>query len=328
MRAGPGRHRHVHLVLENDDNAARYLARAGDDQPRCYEAQWNDDFHHACHVLLSGETQGYYRDYAVDPLQDLARCLCEGFAYQGEASVYRGRPRGEPSAFLPPAAFVVFLQNHDQIGNRAFGERLTCLVQPAALRAATALLLLSPSPPLLFMGQEWGARQPFPFFCDFGPDLAAAVSEGRRREFAAFSAFQDPGGHPHIPDPMAAATFNAAVLDWSDLETAEGRDWLALHRELLRLRREVLVPRFSERMRADWTRLGGGALRVSWQWEDESQLTLIANFNARQSSGVPRPAGHCLYATHTELARDASSLPAWAVAWYLDTREAAARGAS
>lgn len=329
VRAGPGRHRQVHLVLENDDNAVRYLARAGDDQPRCYAAQWNDDFHHACHVLLSGETQGYYRDYAVDPLHHLARCLCEGFAYQGELSVYReNRPRGEPSAFLPPAAFVTFLQNHDQIGNRALGERLTCLVPPAALRAATALLLLSPSPPLLFMGQEWGARQPFPFFCDFGADLAAAVSEGRQREFAAFCALQDPGAQPHIPDPMAVATFDAAVLDWSDMEAAEGRGWLALHRELLRLRRKLPLRRFSEPMRADWARLGVGALRVSWRWANGARLTLVANFSATQSSGAPRPTGHCLYATHATLARDASSLPAWALAWYLDAPEFTEWGAS
>ena len=329
VRDGPGRHRQVHLVLENDDNAARYLVRADDGQPRCYVAQWNDDFHHACHVLLSGETQGYYRDYAVDPLYHLARCLREGFAYQGEPSAYRGdRPRGEPSGFLPPAAFVAFLQNHDQIGNRAFGERLTCLVPAEALRAATALLLLSPSPPLLFMGQEWGARQPFPFFCDFGADLAAAVTEGRRREFAMFAPFPDSDVQARIPDPMAAATFDAAVLDWSDADTAEGLDWLALHRELLCLRREVLVPRFREPMRADWRRLDVGALRVTWQWEHESQLTLIANFSATQTSGVPRPAGDCLYATHAVLARDASSLPAWALAWYLDRREAAERGGS
>lgn len=329
VAAGPGRERRVHLVLENDDNAARYLARAADGRPRGYVAQWNDDLHHACHVLLTGERHGYYRDYADDPLRHLARCLCEGFAYQGEASAYRGgRARGEPSGRLPAAAFVAFLQNHDQIGNRAFGERLTSLAPPAAVRAATALLLLAPSPPLLFMGQEWGTRRPFLFFCDFGADLAAAVTEGRRREFAAFPEFRDPAARARIPDPMAESTFAAAVLDWAEPETAEGRDWLALHRVLLCLRRDRLVPRLSRPARADWERVGPRTLRVAWRWADGDALTVLANLGTAEAPGGPRPDGDCLYATHRALARDTASLPAWGLAWYLaDDRTAVGRGA-
>src|SRR5690606_18049024 len=164
----------------------------------------------------SGEAEGYYADYADAPVRHLGRCLAEGFAYQGEPSAHRdGVPRGAPSADLPPSAFVGFLQNHDQIGNRAFGDRIVSLAAPEAVRAATAILLLAPSPPLLFMGEEWGADQPFPFFCDFGDELADKVREGRRQEFARFPQFRDEAVRARIPDPNAPETFAQAVLDWS-----------------------------------------------------------------------------------------------------------------
>ncbi len=184
--------RHVHLVLENDRNQSRYLQRTGRCQPRAYNAQWNDDIHHALHVIITGEKDGYYADYSDRPLDRLGRCLVEGFAYQGETSLYRnGEMRGEPTKGLPPTAFVSFLQNHDQIGNRAFGERILTLADPRAVRAAAAILLLGPSPPLLFMGEEFGAPTPFLFFCDFEENLAAAVTAGRRNEFARFGRFRD-----------------------------------------------------------------------------------------------------------------------------------------
>ena len=169
--------RHVHLILENDRNQSHYLRRTQHCQPREYTAQWNDDIHHVLHVLITGEHDGYYSDYADRPLDRLGRCLVEGFAYQGERSSYRhGQPRGESTAGLPPAAFVSFLQNHDQIGNRAFGERIVKLAESPAIRAAAAILLLAPSPPMLFMGEEFGAETPFLFFCDFENDLAEAVA--------------------------------------------------------------------------------------------------------------------------------------------------------
>ena len=313
---GPGRRRRIHLVLENDDNAARYLARGANEASR-YRAQWNDDWHHACHVLLTGETHGCYQDYGDDPLRHLARCLCEGFAYQGEASAYRDRRlRGEDSAQLPPAAFVAFLQNHDQVGNRACGERLTRLVPDPPLRALVSLLLLAPSPPLLFMGEEWGSRQPFLFFCDFGDDLADSVKEGRRRGFAGSAAFSDPAVRARIPDPVDTETFGAAVLDWDDLETARGRERLSLYRDLLHTRRNAPVPR-GHVAHAEWRRLGERALSVVWRWRDGTVLTLIANLGDVPVTGEPRPAGRCLHATHTELAEATDSLPAWGLAWYL-----------
>src|SRR5215216_2105338 len=167
--------RTIHLLLENDANCARLLDPVADPPDGHYRAQWNDDYHHAWHVLLTGETTGYYRDYVDEPHRHVARILSSGFAYQGEPSRHRqGMPRGEPSGDLPPGAFVNFLQNHDQIGNRPLGDRLTSLASAAAIEAALAVTLLLPMPPLLFMGEEWGAREPFPFFCDFSGDLADA----------------------------------------------------------------------------------------------------------------------------------------------------------
>ena len=150
--------------------------------------------------LLTGETHGYYRDYDNAPLRDIARALGSGFVYQGEASKHRdGKPRGEPSGALPPVAFINFLQNHDQIGNRALGDRLAASVEPRALEAALAITLLAPTVPMLFMGEEWGSTKPFPFFCDFRGDLAEAVRSGRRKEFAdAYARYGD-----EIPDPIA-----------------------------------------------------------------------------------------------------------------------------
>eukprot|EP01032_Pedospumella_encystans_P034450 gene34450-38945_t len=176
LREGPGRTREVHVVLEEDRNLAHLLERDKEGRPRIATAQWNDDLHHAAHVLLTGERDGYYADYAQRPLELFARALAEGFVYQGQASVFReGETRGEPSANLPSGAFVSYLQTHDQVGNRAFGERIDALADPVLVRAARACLLLSPHTPMLFMGEEYAAATPFPYFCDFGPELAAAV---------------------------------------------------------------------------------------------------------------------------------------------------------
>ncbi len=175
-----------------------------------FDAQWNDDAHHVLHVLLTGEREGYYEDYIDKPAERLARCLQDGFIYQGEPSPHRGgKPRGSPSAALPPTAFVLFLQNHDQIGNRAFGDRLTTLADPRALEAATALQLLAPQIPLIFMGEETASEAPFLFFTDHNPELAKAVREGRKAEFSTFSQFSDPALIARLPDPNARETFRA-----------------------------------------------------------------------------------------------------------------------
>jgi malto-oligosyltrehalose trehalohydrolase len=188
VRQSLPRERLIHLVLENNRNTAHYLKSDPQNHTGGYTAQWNDDIHHALHVLITGESDGYYADYCGNPIWHLGRCLSEGYSYQGETSQYRGgKSRGEPSQNLPPGCFVSFLQNHDQIGNRALGDRIGTQSDPRKVKAALAVLLLSPSPPLLFMGEEFGASNPFLFFCDFGPELSSKVREGRRSEFERFT---------------------------------------------------------------------------------------------------------------------------------------------
>jgi maltooligosyltrehalose trehalohydrolase len=313
---GPARERHVHLVLENGANQSRYLRREKGRRP-LYQAQWNDDLHHALHVLLTGEAGGYYEDYEP-PLPHLARTLTEGFAFQGEHSRFRGAARGEPSTDLPPTAFVGFLQNHDQIGNRALGERIGALAPPAAVRAATAVLLLSPAPPLLFMGQEWAAPEPFLFFSDLGPDLAPHVAEGRRREFARFPEFASEATRARIPDPQAEATLRRSRLDWRARDEAPGKEWLALHRELLRLRAEAIVPLLvgEPLPGAGGKTLGETALEVSWVFA-AGTLRLVANLGptAVPHSGPGADWGRRLYALDLPAA-GWSELPPWSVAFY------------
>jgi malto-oligosyltrehalose trehalohydrolase len=320
LRDGPGQRRHVHLVLENDANQARYLERV-DDRPRYYDAQWNDDAHHALHILLTEERDGYYEDYAEHPVTCLGRCLTEGFAYQGEPSIHReNRPRGEPSKHLPPTAFVPFLQNHDQIGNRAFGERLSMLVQEGALRAAAAVLLLTPSPPLLFMGEEFGARTPFLFFCDFGPELAAAVTTGRRHEFARFAQFADESAQAKIPDPNAPATFERCKLDWACLDSPAHAAWLRLYRELLAVRFTRILPRLRDggRIEAAFLPLGQTALVARWRLREDSDLVLYTNLGDAAVLLDATPSGAPLFVVPQESSAELTRghLPAWTTAWY------------
>ncbi len=318
---GPGSERKVHLVLENDKNIAHYLERTPGAKPRWYQAQWNDDIHHAAHVLITGETSGYYEDYAEAPSTLLGRCLAEGFAYQGEPSPHRGGvPRGQPSAHLPAEAFVSFLENHDQVGNRAFGERPSVLAPEEAVGAALTVLLLAPSPPLLFMGQEWGSRQPFPFFCDFGDELREAVTEGRRREFERFPEFSDPAVRKRIPDPMADGTFASAVLRWADSDRPEGRRWLQLHQELLRIRKRSVVPHLGGTgWEAGYKSLGDQALQVWWHCPDGTLLHLYANLSDRPLSGAVSGPGEMLFAWPTAPAGTGSDgLPPWSAVWYIE----------
>jgi malto-oligosyltrehalose trehalohydrolase len=323
VRAGPGRERHVHLVLENDCNTARYLRRDARCRPVTFTAQWNDDAHHALHVLLTGEDDGYYRDYADRPAWYLGRCLAEGFGYQGEPSRHRdGESRGEPSAHLPPEAFVTFLQNHDQTGNRAFGERLASLVEPDALRAAVAVVLLAPSVPLLFMGEEYGSRSPFQYFCDFSGDLAQAVRQGRRREFARFQRFSDPGSRAGIPDPCAPETFRRSKLDWDRLLDPVHGEWLDFYRELLHVRHGEIVPRLAHLRPGSGTfrLIGETGLQVSWGFDDGSQLVLLANLGSapQPTTGSALPEGTPLFETPFELMNQFAGhrLPPWSAGWY------------
>jgi malto-oligosyltrehalose trehalohydrolase len=270
--------RHAHLVLEHDGNEADHLRHG-------YDGQWNDDAHHVLHVLLTGENDGYYSDYAQTPAQQLARCLAEGFVYQGEPSAYRkGETRGTPSADLPPTAFVLFLQNHDQIGNRPLGDRLTTLAHPDALKAAITLQLLAPNIPLLFMGEERMSRAPFQFFTDFHGELATAVREGRRREFAAFTRFSG----EDIPDPNAVETFEHSKVP------PAGDD--SFYRALLAVRAREIVPRLAGTRTIDATPISDTAVTVRWRMGDGAVLTMASNFD-EQACRLSRPAGRCLFSS-------------------------------
>jgi malto-oligosyltrehalose trehalohydrolase len=315
VAAGPGAHRRVHLVLENDANEARYL-RPGAGGQRPYAGQWNDDVHHALHVIVTGERDRYYRDYP-DPWASLARCLGEGFDYQGQHSLHRGRPRGESTAGVPLTAFVSFLQNHDQIGNRPRGERVHALACRAAVRAATALLLLAPSPPLLFMGEEWEAREPFLFFCDFGPDLAARVSEGRRAEFRSMPAFADPAGVARVPDPQDPTTWGRSRLDWSALDHKESRAAREWMRHVLRLRQRHLVPHLAAPapITASVARFAETGLSARWTLGDGVRLTLVANLGPAPVARPRVPPGFTLFSTAEG---GGEMLGAWHVEYWLD----------
>ena len=300
LREGPGRerpdgNRRVHLVLENNRNEARYLARDAAGRPLYATAQWDDDVHHALHVLVSGEIDGYYADFAPDPLARLGRALAEGFAYQGEHSAFRNKSRGEPSAHLPPDAFVGFLQNHDMIGNRAFGGRIDSFADARFLVAAYGCLLLTPLVPMLFMGEEFAASTPFLYYCDFGPELAAAVAAGRRREFQRFAAFTDAAAIAHIPDPNAAATFAASKLRWAERTQSPHRERLALVRELLALRRQRLAAYLSELRHGGRYRIESGALHVAWDLEDGSAWRLLAHFGREAVETAQGPVGDVIF---------------------------------
>ena len=284
----------VHLVVENERNDAGLLERGVD-------AQWNDDFHNALHVLLTGEQEGYYGAYARDPAGLLARVLGEGFAWQGEP-MPDGHARGTPSGALPPTAFVSFLQNHDQVGNRALGERLALLADPAALRAAAALHLLAPQVPLLFMGEDWGSRAPFLFFTDFHGELAAAVRDGRRREFARFRAFADPQARDRIPDPNDPATFARSRPGFDATATVTHAEY----RELLRLRAQHVTPHLDGARALGARTLGAGAVVAGWALGNGARLTLASNF-ADAPVAFAAPAGALLHATRDALA-DAARL--------------------
>ena len=299
--------RKLHLVLENEDNTASLLDPRQDPPQGRYRAQWNDDYHHAWHGLLTGENKGRYQDEAQRPAGQIVRVLSSGFARRGGPSPnHQGRAGGEQPRRLSPLAFVNFLQNHDQIGNRPRGERLSNQAGEAALTAALAVTLLAPMPPLLFMGEEWGSSRPFPFFCDFNGDLAEAVRQGRRRELAQDHAqFGD-----DIPDPLAEATFRSAVLDWDEREQPQARKRLTFVRDLLAVRKREIAPRLAGAQFGS-ARCDGNVLTATWQLGDGSELLLVANLSNAAAQAPMRL--HPKRPLWSNGAPD--TLPPWAVLW-------------
>ncbi len=283
----PGRH--IHLTTEDNRNVTHLVGRGEGGAVPLHTAEWNDDMHNAAHVLATGEDEDYYAPFADDPLAHLGRALAEGFAFQGQAQCGGRGPRGEPSAHLPPTAFVDFLQNHDQTGNRALGERLISLTDADTLSALTAILVLSPHIPLIFMGEEYGETRPFLFFAHFGDELDDAVREGRRAEFEGFSDFTG----QEVPDPIAEATFHASRLDPARRDSTAGQAHMDRLATLLDLRHRLIVPRLAA--------TGGhcgrcleasdGRLAVDWRLGD-AILSVRARFGAAALPGMPGPEIH------------------------------------
>jgi maltooligosyltrehalose trehalohydrolase len=310
--------RHIHLTTEDDRNVTFLHERDAEGRPKLYTAEWNDDFHHVAHVAATRESEGYYVDYGARHTEKMARALATGFVQQGERSRFRDdTPRGEPSAHLPPTAFVNFLQNHDQIGNRAFGERLTDLAEAHAVETLTAILLLSPQIPLVYMGEEWGETRPFTYFTDFHGELGEAVREGRREEFRKWASFRDPTNRERIPDPNAETTFLSSRLDWSELDDPSRQARLDLFRRLLDLRRREIVPLLPRiGGHAGEAAVGdGGAFAVRWRIADGGALVLYANVDEDSFPAPRKPEGCLLYesAPGVDASLADGRLPGWSV---------------
>ncbi len=238
------------------------------------DAVWADDFHHQVRRAVAGDREGYYRDY-TGSTADLAATIGRGWFYCGQYSEHLQTARGSDPSGVPPRCFVVCLQNHDQVGNRALGERLHHQIDAATYRAVTVLLLCAPETPLLFMGQEWAASSPFLYFTDHDPELGRLVTEGRRREFRSFSAFRDSRARERIPDPQAESTFGASRLPWD--ECAEGRhaETLRLYRALLQLRRQERALCANRWQGFAATAPGDGALRLCFTAGAGSSLQVV-----------------------------------------------------
>ncbi|HEX6245528.1 MAG TPA: malto-oligosyltrehalose trehalohydrolase [Polyangiales bacterium] len=268
--------RHVvpsaYLIAEDDRNDPALVRDQG------FDGIWADDFHHQLHVTLTGERDGYYAAYQPG-VEGLARCIERGWLYEGQTFAPGGKARGKPAGDLPAGALVYCLQNHDQVGNRALGDRLSQALDPNAYALASSLLLFLPMTPLLFMGQEWASSTPFQFFTDHEPALGARVSEGRRAEFKGFRAFDDESARAAIPDPQARSTFESSKLRWDERSEPRHAEVLALYTQLLALRRDdpVLGAGGREALAA---RARGDVLEVRRAAGNE-QRVWFGNFGAR-----------------------------------------------
>ncbi len=306
--------RHVHLVVENEDNDTDLLERLEDGSPRHFTAQWNDDIHHVLHIAATGETFGYYQDYVEDK-DNLGRALAEGFVFQGQHMPYRGEERGKSAKNLPPTAFISFTQNHDQVGNRANGDRMSSYSPPEPLKAVAAVCLLAPQIPMLFMGEEWGAREPFPFFCEFDDELNEKVRKGRREELSRLPGFDG----DNVSDPVAYETFASAKLDWSKAEGGNGAEMLAFYRSLTEIRHRRVVPVLkTETLGPGRFHTQNGVVSVTWTLANDAELQLVANLSAERAiaENIPAPENRIFTFGETE----GAILGPWSVIWSLRDR--------
>jgi maltooligosyltrehalose trehalohydrolase len=261
------------LVAEDERNHAELVARSG------LDAIWADDFHHQLRVTLTKERFAYYAAYEPSA-QGVADVINRGWLYVGQPSPLTGAPRGTPADALPAEAFVYCIQNHDQIGNRAFGDRTTAHLSHSAFRGASLLLLFLPMTPLLFMGQEWAASTPFLYFTDHHEELGQAIREGRRREFAGTPGFADETSRARIPDPQASSTFHSSKLLWSERELPEHRSTLELYRAALKLRQTDAVLLGSGR--AQLLAEASGNVLMVHRWRGNERRVLIMNLGEEE----------------------------------------------
>jgi maltooligosyltrehalose trehalohydrolase len=281
--------RPVSLMAEDDRNRAAMVypeAEGG----WGLDALWADDFHHQVRRLVAGDHEGYYGDF-TGTVTDLAATIRQGWFYCGQRSAHANAPRGSDPGGMALPRFVICIQNHDQVGNRALGERLHHQIDRAAYRAATALLLLAPETPLLFMGQEWAASTPFQFFTDHRPELGRLVTEGRRKEFQHFSAFADPKMRERIPDPQAATTFEASKLNWDERGREPHASILRLYQALLQLRRHDPALRCRDRASVQLTAYPETMLTLRRQAPDGSALLAVFQFGTKGPNVLPLTGG-------------------------------------
>jgi maltooligosyltrehalose trehalohydrolase len=271
--------RHLHLIAESDLNDPR-VVRPSVLGGFGLHAQWSDDFHHSLHSILTGEQAGYYADFGT--MSDLAKAICQPFVYAGRLSNFRARPHGRPAVEISGHRFVIFQQNHDQIGNRAQGDRLSMLVSRDRLKIGAAIVLTSPFLPMLFQGEEWAATSPFQYFVDFHdePELAKAVSEGRTHEFEAFGWKPD-----EVPDPQDPETFERSKLRWEEVGKPEHADMLAWYTRLIRLRRSVHALTTG---RLDLIDVRSNE-QEQWLLYEREAVTVVANFATEQRRIPLRP---------------------------------------
>jgi len=263
------------LLIAEDNQNLNTMLKSPTEGGWGLDGVWADDFHHEMRRIVAGDAEGYYRDFR-GRVDDLARIVREGWLFSGEYSVHDQCLRGTSSAGLDPSQFVLCIQNHDQVGNRAFGERLHHQIDLAAFRAASAVLLTAPQIPLMFMGQEWGTSAPFCFFTDHNPELGKMVTQGRRREFGHFQAFADPKIRETIPDPQGVETFFKSKLPWEEREIMPYAGMVHLVKALLTVRKEQAVFRRGERLWLDAMAWDEDTLVVRQQAKDGTNLLLIA----------------------------------------------------
>jgi maltooligosyltrehalose trehalohydrolase len=264
------------LVICEDPRNERKLLLPRTERGYGCDAVWADDFHHVVRVQMTNENEGYM-GYFKGSMEELVSTLREGWLFTGELQK-DGIPRGTRGADIEPEHFVHCISNHDQVGNRAYGERLNQVIPPAAYRAASALLLTAPYTPMFFMGQEWAASSPFLYFTDHHDELGKGVTEGRRKEFAEFSEFRDPAKRARIPDPQALVTFTNSRLDWTEPKRQPHLETLQLYRDFLHFRKTNLT----DRRRGHWQvdQVSPRAIAIRYQREKKGDILIVAQLVA------------------------------------------------